>query len=334
MTNKTVDAHLDLAFDIERQRAYGKRKVLENEYLSSLKEGNVGILVSSIFVENMFIPEMALRIALRQVSALKADIKESQEYFTFCTSMLEANNAMNEGKIAIMLSFEDCIPIYNDMFLLDVFYDLGVRMVGLSWSRRNYACDGAAFTPTETGTQGGLTEFGVQLIKRCDTLNLLIDVSHINEKGFYDVASMTKKPFIASHSNARHFVDTERNLSDDQIKVIAKRGGVIGINAMNFINCNFEKDENSDRIVDNIEYMAKIGGIECVGLGFDFNNRILKYIPQDELDLISRPCRDLISGHEAIPELGRKLSERGFTEKDINLVMGENFKRVYSNVIG
>lgn len=332
--NYTVDAHLDLAFDIERQRAFGKRKVLDSQYLPSLVAGNVGILVSSVFVENQFVPEMALRVALRQVSALKADIEECGAHFAFCRSVAEADRAVAAGKIAVMLSLEDCIPIYDDLCLLDVFWELGVRMVGLSWSRRNYACDGASFTPAEAGTQGGLTAFGLRLVRRCQERGLLIDVSHVNRRSFYDVAEAAEKPFIASHSNARHFVDTERNLSDDQIRLIARRGGVIGINAMNFITCSTEEEESMDRIADQIQYMAEIGGVQCVGLGFDLNDRILKYIPQDELNLLSRPPRDLLAGHEDVPELGRKLEKRGFEEKEIRLILGGNFYRVYQEVIG
>lgn len=333
MIKKRVDAHLDLAFDVERQRAYGKRKVLETQYLDSLRRGNVGILVSSVFVENMFIPEMALRVALRQVAALKADIGECGEHFAFCVTMAEADGAIEAGKIAILLSLEDCIPIYNDLPLLDIFYDLGVRMVGLSWSRRNWACDGAAFTPQETGAQGGLTEFGIRLVKRCEERKLLIDVSHINERGFYDVVNTAKKPFIASHSNARHFVNSERNLSDQQIRIIAERGGVIGVNAMNFVNCNTDAEESLERVADHIEYMAELGGIGCVGLGFDLNDQILKYIPQDELALIARPCRDLIKGHGEIPKLLAVLGDRGFSEEEIQCIGGENFRRVYREVM-
>ncbi len=324
---RAADAHLDLAFDLEKQRAYGKRRVLERDYLEACRRGNVGLIVSSIFVENQYVPEMALRMALRQVSALKADIAECGD-FCFCTSYAQVEQAQGRGQIAVMLSFEDCIPIYNDLSLLPLFHELGVRFMGLSWSRRNYACDGASFRPVEMGTAGGLTEFGVALVRACRSLGMLIDVSHLNERGFWDVAALVEGPFIASHSNAAALVPTERNLSDDQIREIVGRGGFIGMNAMNFLVHERDDCETIAALVDHIDHIVGLGGGDCVGFGFDFNDQILKYIPEDELRLVPRVCRDVVHGHGEVPLVLDELRRRGYREEQVEKIGGGNFLRV------
>lgn len=328
----TADAHLDLAFDLEKQRAYGKTKVLERDYLPGFRAGGVGLVVSSLFVENMFVPEMALRMALRQVSALKADIAECPE-FEFCVTYAQVEEAQARGRIAVMLSFEDCIPLYNDLTLLPLFHELGVRMMGLSWSRRNFACDGSSFSPVDMGTPGGLTQFGVELVKECGRLGMLVDVSHLNERGFWDVAERVDGPFIASHSNAAALMPTQRNLSDDQIREIVARRGYIGINAMNFLVAPEGAEESISALADHIDHIVDLGGGACVGFGFDFNDQILKYIPEEELKLVPRQCRDVLHGHGEIPLLLEELRRRGYREEQIDGIRGGNFMRVLRDAL-
>ena len=328
MRPPVTDAHLDLAFDLEKQRAYGKRAVLNRDYLPFFQAGGLTLVVSSIFVENLFVPEMALRMALRQIAALKADIADCADHFSFCVTHRDVEEANRQGKIAVMLSFEDCIPLYQDLSILPLFYELGVRFMGLSWSRRNFACDGSSLGPKEWGTPGGLTGFGIALVRRCRELGMLLDVSHLSPAGFADVLRYTDGPRIASHSNARAIVDTERNLSDDQIRLIAERKGFIGVNAMNFITSPEGMPENAAALAKHVAHIASIGGVECVGFGFDLNDQILKYIPQDELDIVPRKCGDVLHTHAELPLLIEELDRAGFNEKEQSLIAGENYMRL------
>lgn len=326
-----TDAHLDLAFDLEKQRSYGRRCVLNSDYLPSFQKAGLTLIVSSIFIENMFLPEMALRVALRQVAALKADIAECGDSFAFCRSAEEVRLANASDKIAVMLSFEDCFPLYQDLSLVPLFYELGVRFMGLAWSRRNFACDGSNFSPRMMGTAGGLTEFGVSLVRLCEELGILLDVSHLNAAGFYDLEKFTEKPFIASHSNADALVPTERNLTDDQIRRISRRKGFIGLNAMNFITCGEGEPENAEALARHAAHIADVGGVECVGFGFDFNDQILKYIPQEELDLVPKKCADVLHTHAEIPLLLYELEKKGFSDAEIKQIAGENYMRLLSD---
>lgn len=323
-----TDAHLDLAFDLEKQRSYGKCAVLNRDYLPSFQAAGLTLVVSSIFVENIFVPEMALRMALRQIAALKADIADCADNFCFCRTYKEVRKANGLGKIAVMLSFEDCIPLYQDLSILPLFYEMGVRFMGLSWSRRNFACDGASLGPREWGTPGGLTEFGISLVRRCGELGMLLDVSHLSNSGFADVLRYTDGPLIASHSNARAIVDTERNLSDDQIRAIAQRKGFIGVNAMNFITSPEGTPENAAALARHISHIALIGGVECVGFGLDLNDQILKYIPPEELALVPRKCADVLHTHAELPHLIHELELIGFNKDEISLIAGENYMRL------
>ena len=157
---------------------------------------------------------------------------------------------------------------------------------------------------------------------------MLIDVSHLNERGFWDVAALVEGPFIASHSNAAALVPTERNLSDDQIREIVGRGGFIGMNAMNFLVHERDDCETIAALVDHIDHIVGLGGGDCVGFGFDFNDQILKYIPEDELRLVPRVCRDVVHGHGEVPLVLDELRRRGYREEQVEKIGGGNFLRV------
>ena len=225
-----VDAHYDLLLDVYRLRREGETRVIERFYLNDLREAGVNVLVCSLFIPSDYIPEMALRVALSQIGNIHAEMLESPGMFAICRTAGEARAAVDSGKLALFLSFEGVDPLGSDTQLLSVFYELGVRLIGLTWSRRNFAADGCHFTPSSEGQQGGLTPFGVALLKEASRLRMIIDVSHLNDTGFDDVLRFFDGPVIASHSNSRALCPVARNLTDDQIRRLAERGGVIGLN--------------------------------------------------------------------------------------------------------
>jgi membrane dipeptidase len=195
---------------------------------------------------------------------------------------------VEEGRTAFLLSFEGVEPLGNDLLLLRPFYELGVRFVGLTWSRRNYAADGCHFWPIPEGTPGGLTAFGVQLLKEAERLGMVVDVSHLNDAGFADVLALAQKPFIASHSNCRALAGTMRNLTDAQIQGLASRGGVMGLN--NMISFVYPSEDSDKKIsspedlprskvpegkllyegfFDHIRHVIDLVGPDHIGFGFD-----------------------------------------------------------------
>lgn len=328
--NVVIDAHLDLAGEIYNRYLAGEKDVIKNHYLDSFKKGGFNLIVSSLYIDEIFLPEMALRTALGQIRALIEDVESLDGEVILVKSRDDLNKAVKENKIGIVISFEGLEPIGNDIGLLKIFYELGVRAAGLVWSRRNYVADGCSFSPVEEGQRGGLTRFGVNVVRKMEEMNMLIDVSHLNDEGFWDVVKFTNKPFIASHSNSRAAHGMMRNLQDDQIKAIRDRNGVIGINAYTNILGVREGENSISRLADHIEYMVNLAGPRHVGYGFDlcngFYNSALKYKFEPRNS-------DGLSSHSEAVKLTEELLRRGISQEDCKLIIGGNFLRVYSDIL-
>lgn len=325
-----VDTHLDLAGEIYNRYLAGEKEVIKNKYLENFKKGGFNIIVSSLFIDDIFLPEMGLRIALGQISALIEDIETCNGEVILIKNKEQLNKVIEENKIGIIISFEGLDPIGNDIRLLKIFYELGVRAAGLVWSRRNYVADGCSFSPVEEGQKGGLTRFGVKVVKQLEELNMLIDVSHLNDEGFWDVVKFTNKPFIASHSNVRNIHGRMRNLTDEQIQVIAKRNGVIGINAYKSIAGVKEGEDPVMKLADHIEYMSRLVGAKHVGYGFDLCN---SYYESEMKFKFESQNNDSILSHADAVLITEELLRRGMSEEDVKLIIGGNFYRIFSDIL-
>lgn len=321
MNKIIIDGHFDLLVDVYEKRKKGRKNVILEDHYPKFKEGGFNVIVSSLFIEEKYIPEMALRNALDQISSLYYEIEESNGKIMLCKNVEDILYAVNNDKLGIMLSFEGLEPIGNDLYLLKVFYELGVRFAGLVWSRRNYVADGCYFSEREEGIKGGLTAFGVKVLREIEKLHMIIDVSHLNDEGFWDVIKFSNSPIIASHSNVRNIFKSMRNLTDDQIKAISGTGGVIGINASGSFVSNDPKENNAEGLVKHINYISKLVGVEHVGIGFDF------------CDMFRDSHKDSLNGHHELNIFIETLEKHGYNEKEINMILGENFLRVYNEVL-
>lgn len=324
-----IDAHFDLLSELASRRDRGEKRVIENRYLEGLRTGKMNLIVAPIYVDDIFLPEMGLRKALSQVSHLHAEMEESPGLFRLCRNIKDAENAAADDEIGLMLAMEGADPIGNDIGLLTIFYELGVRCLGLVWSRRNYAGDGAHFQPVREGKKGGLTAFGLELIERAESLGMIIDISHLNDEGFWDVMDVTRKPVIATHANCRALASSKRNLTDDQIKTLAATGGIIGVNTIDaFIDDDPEKCTIA-RLIDHVDHIADLVSIEHVGIGLDLCDHVKDYhhIPKPFV------TRDLIESHDQMADITAGLIERGYSDEDIIAILGENFRRVFGQVL-
>ncbi len=322
-----LDAHFDLLVDVLEKREKGRHRVIEEDHLPSMKKTGLDVVVSSLFVSDRFVPDMALRRALDQIGALHQELDESGDKLALCRTWEEVEAARSCGKLAIILSFEGVEPISNDIGLLRIFYELGVRGVGLVWSRRNYAGDGCFFSQRREGKKGGLTDFGVRLLDEIGSLGMFLDVSHLNDEGFEDVLRFYEGPFIASHSNCRSLMGTMRNLTDEQIVALAQRGGVMGMNSCS----TFVADEakvgpvTAKHLADHVDYIKNLVGIEHVGLGFDFCDMFRTNSGSSSYDCVS--------GYNQAADLTTELLMRGYSEDQVAMVMGENFARFYREAL-
>ncbi|WP_409304884.1 dipeptidase [Peribacillus sp. SCS-155] len=329
--NKTliIDGHFDILMDVAIQREKGRNRVIECDYYPRFVEGGVNVIIAAIFIDSGYLPEMGLRKALAQVSALYEEIAESPDKLMLCKNADDMLKAQNSGKIGFLLSLEGAEPLGTDLSLVRVFYELGVRNFGLVWSRRNAVGDGSQFSPVKEGMKGGITEFGVQVIEESERLGMTIDVSHLNDEGFWDVIKFANKPIIASHSNSRVLCDTMRNLTDEQMKAIASTGGVIGVNAVSIIVAAEDENSSLEQYIKHIDHIVKLVGIDHVAIGLDLCDDFFKYVSPDDLASMPRKPFDVISGHQSLGSLIEGLVNRGYKEEELAKILGGNLLRIF-----
>jgi membrane dipeptidase len=322
-----IDLHFDLPMDLYEKRQ--RKNVLETEFLPELEAGNIGVVGVAIYIEDRYLPDTGLRVALDQIARLYAET-QACEQFAICKNYREIQQARAKGKIALLITFEGVEPLGTDLDLLRIFYELGVRAIGLTHARSNAAGHGGIFASTGSSPEG-LTEFGRDLVRECEALGVIIDLAHINPAGFNDVLSMTTKPAIVSHTNVRRYYDIERNISDDQIKMIGERRGVIGVNSV--LVSPKEEESTLDRYVDHIEHIANLIGIDGVGIGFDFFEFIYSQWPESAKKQLAEKLTTPhfipnLRNHSQARNLTRKLMERGFSDEEIEKILRRNWLRI------
>jgi len=320
-----IDGHCDTILTVtgrgfmgQRPRDFFARGDTGMIDLPRLKEGGVTCQVMAAYIEDHYKPARSARRALELLDALHA-LVESSEELMLATRAADIEAAKAADKVAFLLSIEGGEAVEGSLALLRGFYKLGVRAMGLTWNQRNDIADGVG----ERSGGSGLTDFGVSVVKEMERLGMLVDVSHLSDASFWSLDKVAERPYIASHSNARALTSHRRNLTDQQIEALAKKGGVIGVVfAPGFV------DDNPDnvslaRLCDHIDHIKSIGGIDCVALGSDFDG----YTPVPGKPVVMKDVSEL-------PALTAELLSRGYTEEEVKKVLGGNWLRVYREVIG
>jgi membrane dipeptidase len=327
-----VDLHFDLPMDLYEKR--DRSNVLATEFLPELEAGDIGIVGTAIYIEDRYVPKMALSVGRDQIGRIYAEVEQSSR-FAVCKSYQEIVQARALGKIAILITMEGVEPIGTDLNLLREFYELGVRVIGLTHARRNAAATGGVFAPSGSPTDG-LTAFGRDVVRECEALGIMIDLAHISPAGFDDIFEITTKPLIVSHTNARKFHDIERNISDEQARMIGQRGGVIGINAV--LVSPRKEEATIDRYVDHIEHIKSLIGIDGVGIGFDFFEFLYRqWTPEAQQKLATKFTTPHfipdLTNHSHARNLTRKLIERGFSDEEIEKILRGNWMRIFKELL-
>jgi membrane dipeptidase len=327
-----IDLHFDLPMDLYEKR--GQENVLETEFLPELDAGNIGTVGVAIYIEDRYMPEMGLRVALDQIARLYAEAEQCAR-FAICKSYQEIVHARKDRKIALLITMEGIEPLGTDLELLRVFYELGVRAIGLTHARRNAAGDGGVFAPTGS-PRDGLTAFGRDVVRQCQALGVIVDLAHISPAGFEDILAITTKPVIVSHTNPRRYYDIERNISDEQIKMIGERGGVIGVNSV--LVSPSEEESTLDRYIDHIEHIVDLIGIGGVGIGFDFFEFIYRQWPESaQKELAAKFTTPHfipdLRNHSHARNLTRRLIERGFSDEQIERILRGNWMRIFEEIL-
>ena len=325
--NIVIDSHLDLLYDVLQKRRQGRRQVILNDYLADWRAGNVTCIVSSLYCDE---GSDYLSEALQQIAAWEEELAESNGEFFLATCSADIHHAHATGKVAIMLAFEGVEPLVGEVSYLRLFHRLGVRIIGLCWSRSNWAADGSRFHDFDY-TGYGLTESGLQLLALARELHMLIDVSHINDLGFWQVLDSAQQPVLASHSNCRVISNTPRNLDDSQISAIAHSDGAICVNGVSLIALMQDPAAaDLQTLVRHLQHIKTVAGAACLGIGFDQCQRIADALPSS----LQEDMFDIIPCYAQLEDFVAALLQADFTEEEIQGIIGGNFLRVIEAVIG
>ena len=263
-----IDMHCDTLLDVMA----GRRSLLERSErgqidLPRLQEGGVTAQLFALFVPDAHATHTATQFALRALDHLYQAIEGSEDRLRLARAAQDIEAAHQAGQVAAIVGMEGAEPLDGSLELLHIFHRLGLRVLGLTWNRRNAAADGLDFARTG----GRLTPFGVSLVERCNTLGIVLDVAHLAPAGVQEVLELSTQPVIASHANARALCDHPRNLTDQQLQAIAERGGVIGVTTVpQFLTADPEQ-ATLDRLLDHIDHMVRALGPDHVALGSDFD---------------------------------------------------------------
>jgi membrane dipeptidase len=327
-TGGIIDMHFDLLMDLYEKRQ--RRDVLETEFLPEFEAGSISVVGAAIYIEDRYLPEAGLRVALDQIARLYAETAAS-ERFAICKNYRDIQAARETGKIAFLITMEGVEPLGTDLNQLRVFYELGVRSIGLTHARTNAAGHGGIFAASGSSREG-LTAFGREVVRECETLGVIIDLAHINPAGFAEILSITTKPPIVSHTNVRRYYDIERNISDEQIRMIGERAGVIGVNCI--LVSPKEEESTLDHYVDHIEHIVNLIGIDSVGIGFDFFEFVYRQWPESRQKELAAKLTTPhfipdLRNHSHTRNFTRKLIERGFRDEQIEKILRGNWMRIF-----
>jgi membrane dipeptidase len=313
-TSFVFDAHCDTILSILKgERSLGERSDLGHIDLPRLKEGGINAQTFAVFVCPEWYNDAAHSV-MKAIAVLKRELQKNSNVVGLARTGSDIRKIYDEGKTVALLSIEGGEALQADIDMLDIYKELGVTSITLTWNNRNAIADGAL----DLRSGGGISDFGVEVIKQMEQLGILIDLSHISPNGFWDVMEIATKPVIVSHSLPRKFMDIPRNLDDKQIKAIAQKDGVIG--ASFYVSSYGESAGDIEDILDAIDHFVNIAGVEHVGLGSDF-------------DGISENVEGIESCEKMI-NITRGMVYRGYSDEEIQKILGGNFLRIFEQVIG
>lgn len=320
------DGHSDIWADVTIRRLNGEKNILIDHHMERLRKGQIEGGIFVIWVDPPF-SGSPLQRNRQTMKAIGQTVLESDAY-TIARNYEEITAAKEAGQFYIVVGVEGLSGIGEDVDLIDGFYDFGARHASLTWNEENALASGVRGNPDR-----GLTEAGKRAVRRIQELGMILDVSHLNDRSFWDVARMTEKPIVASHSNARTLSGVPRNLTDDQLLEIRDSKGLVGLNAFNhFVNTETEK-QTLDSLVKHCVYIADKIGVEHLGFGFDF----FEFLESESTKSYSSQAHPWIQGLEdctKAPNLVEALRKEGFSQEELEGIKYKNWHRIIKTIVG
>lgn len=311
--NLSVDTHCDTPMLFEENTVdIGKRDPVACVDLVKMYEGKLDSVFVVAYIPQKYPAEKATGYAHGLLTEMQRQIERNKEYVGQARTFADADDLKKQGRKAIFLGIENGHALQNDLNNLDFFKRMGVTYITLCHNGANAICDSAVGEPLYSG----LSQFGKQVVKRMNQLGVAVDLSHAAETTFYDALELSDVPVIASHSSARAICDHPRNLTDDQIRALSAKGGVVQVCLYDGFLMKGRKATLMDA-VDHIEHIIRIGGIECVGIGSDFDGG-------GGIEGCRR-ANELIN-------ITVELLRRGYDEAQIAAIWGGNIRRVINQI--
>ena len=289
------------------------------------------------------VPADAYTTSVAEISKTLNHIATYSDRMMLIRGPSDVEQAKKQNKLGVLINFQNSAAIGQDLKNLDTFYDMGLRQIQLTFNWRNWVGDGC----TER-TQAGLSYFGVDMVHRMNELGMLVDVSHTGYQSTLDAIEVSKGPIIFSHANCKGLCDHPRNKTDDQIKALAAKGGVMGLTCFNWFVSDKPRSTLND-VLDHYDYLKKLVGVEHIGIGSDFNvaawagkapdaewdRHMMLYGEREAKVLKSRfpPYIDEVNGPQRYRVIATGLRKRGYSLDEIEKILGLNFLRVYKQVL-
>ncbi len=313
--NRPIDffGSTELNIDAQKSRIGGFNGGLFAMFTDSITLGAPEMPVGNKPIDNYDYKDSLAVVTGMLAEAYRLE-RESDGYVVICRSSTELKAAAEAGKIGIMLHIEGCEAIDSNFNSLELLYAAGLRSLGPVWSRDNIFGVGVPFDfPLHPDAGEGLSDLGMELIKVCNQMNILVDLSHLNEKGFWDVAKYSDNPLMATHSNVYELCNSSRNLTDKQISAIAESKGIVGLNyATGFLRADgdMEQDASLDTMFQHTEYMLERLGEDGIALGSDFDGA---------------PMPQKVSSVADLPNLINRFKSAGYSPELIDKICYKNW---------
>lgn len=320
------DGHSDIFSDVTIRRLLGETQVIKNHHLTRLRKGGVEGGCFVIWIDPPFDKEPSRR--LEQILKATKDEMAECEDAVLVHNLAEIEAARKAGHFFILLGMEGLSGIGEDLDQIHMLYDFGVRHAMLTWNEENLLATGVQGDPSR-----GVTGLGKKAVRMLQEKHMIMDVSHLNERSFWDVMDMAEGPILASHSNAKTLAPAARNLSDEQLLAIRDTKGLIGLNSFNLFVSQNLNEQTVDNLVKHASYIADKIGVEHLGFGFDF----FEFLSTESMKSYSDQDTSYTVGLEdcsKIPDLLLKMKAAGFTEKELEMISYKNWFSLIQKVLG
>lgn len=334
------DAHSDIWSDVTVKSLQGETDIFRRYHYNRLRMGGTEGSIFVMWIDPPYDKDPAAR--LRQImEAVKKEIPCCQDILRVVHNYEEMQKAVEAGIFYVFIGCEGLSGIGEELEQIDMLYDFGVRHASLTWNEQNALAGGVG-----ADEDCGLTELGIGALRRIQEKHMLFDVSHLNDRSFWDVMRYARGPVVATHSSSRSLCSVPRNLTDEMIRAVVQTGGMIGVNAYPSFIASDKEERTVEMLAGHIEHMVAIAGIDNIGFGFDF----CEFLGDETADSFrpqagdSRQDRVGIAKEEEegirglrdsseISNVLKALQKIGFDEKDIRKIARENWHNMVKKVM-